>query len=323
MKLRKALLLLLSLALSLGLLTGCGGGQEEVFYNLVQSKYGDVTVSVPSTWEVLSGELNEDADLELASEDRSHFLMAMIVDGTAFEGELSDYQKEAAKSLEQTYGVDLDKPETDSVAGYPAYRFEFTAGEEGKEAYFRVYVLRTESYILDIYTWSAAERKDDQQDNIRGILDSLKEKDLPEIRTLSNGGATFGFTAVPKGWYLHSGATDGSEELYLSALDQSSMIYATTLKKAGIPGGFAYFDEVMMGSMEDTYSVTLKGTGTEKQLEGSTAVVYEFEDGGIHYWLYNVESETRFSTLLAAVETKDLEEGRAEVEALLNSFVEL
>ena len=50
MKLRNLLLLMMSLLLAFGLLTGCGlqsAGEEEITHSSVQSKGGEITVTIP------------------------------------------------------------------------------------------------------------------------------------------------------------------------------------------------------------------------------------------------------------------------------------
>ena len=327
MKLRKSVSLILVLVLCL--LTGCGpvSGDKEITYSAVNSKNDEFTVTIPSTWKSLPGELNDNGDLELSNEKSTHFILGMVISGEDYSGTLEEYKETAAENIGGTYNLTLEEPDSTEVAGYPAYRFEFETKVDNLNVFFRVYVLRTENYFADLYTWSVASLKEEEKDVILGILNSLEEADLPESRTLGSDDGTIGFTAVPKGWYQMHDAETGSDELYLSSMRQDAMVYATSLTKQGLDDGFDFFDRVMMESMEDTYDTELASTRQEKTLPSGTARIYEFEaqedDTIICYWLYNVETENRFSTLLAAVEKEKLDDFKTELEALLESFAEL
>ncbi len=143
----------------------------------VASADGKVQREMPKKWQTYTGQLNQEADIEVGSKDQSKFAMALIEDRTDADVTLQEYNDFIIEYYANDMITDCEPYETQdaTVNGCPAKFTQLTGKVEGMKVTYWVYAIETETTYTQAIGWTYQSKGDKNSDEINTVLQTFKE----------------------------------------------------------------------------------------------------------------------------------------------------
>jgi len=166
----KRLLISLSFLLVLGL-TACTSSAKTININ-------GFNLTLPTEWVMATGEINDEANIELMNENDDAYMMAFLEDKSEFEEEtFEDYVDIVTYIIAQAYTEKIydAKPVAINIDNHDGLFYDFTFEIEGENVYMQTYLVETNNHYGILYFWSNEKNKDQHSKVFNDIALSLQE----------------------------------------------------------------------------------------------------------------------------------------------------
>lgn len=121
------------------------------------------------------GELNENADLEIADDQEGYYLMVMRESKSDFNMSFAEYTDFTAQMNGQAFGAEFGEKQIATVNGLNAYYYEFSGTYDYLNAFITFYTIEgAEDYYM-LFAWGMDSDRDDLKETLIPILDSFQE----------------------------------------------------------------------------------------------------------------------------------------------------
>ncbi len=141
----------------------------------VVSSDGATQIAPPSHWRKLPG-LNEEATLQLGHPGREEYLIVLTDSKEEFDGTLAEHTKFTTGHLmDALENATLSEPETLTVGGLPALRYEIVGRIEGLDIVYLQTTVEGRHGFHQVLTWTLAPRRAQAWPILREATDSFQE----------------------------------------------------------------------------------------------------------------------------------------------------
>lgn len=160
---------------------GCGqqnqdqDKQNEPALTTFTSIDGIFQVAATEEWQSMTGELHEEATLEIGSESKNKYLIVIPeskIDLTMTLEEYTDLVKKITSANLKNVQIEESIPLT--VNGLNAYSTEITGTVDNVNVAYWVYTIDCPEHFVQLIAWTLKSKQTSYQENIQAVLDSFQ-----------------------------------------------------------------------------------------------------------------------------------------------------
>lgn len=169
--------LILSLAVTgCGMDTTEGGGNANQDGNITFiSTGGEFQLTAGPDWQMLTGELHPEAELEIGSLVQDKYLIVIPELKADLSMPLSDYTKIAADvTMRELKNPLMTGPVATTINGREAYLAKISGTIDGLNVYYWLYTIDCPDHLVQIVAWTLKSRKDSYEDDIMSVVQSFQ-----------------------------------------------------------------------------------------------------------------------------------------------------
>ncbi len=166
---------------SLILMTGCSlnlkNDNTKVEDKTFDSYNGKFQITANSNWKATSqGELNENADIEIADDDNQKYLISIMESKEDLDWDYKQYSNYILKQNAEIYETTIEEVKTTKINDYDIDYVELKSSPNGVNIYMRIYVIETKNYYGQILIWTKYSQRNDVKEEFDKIVSSFIEK---------------------------------------------------------------------------------------------------------------------------------------------------
>lgn len=134
------------------------------------------SIKTDLAWEELEkGELNENADLEIADTQEGYYLMVMRENKSDFNVTFDEYSDFTAQMNGKAFGKDFGEKTPVSVNDLNAYEFELSETYDYLNAFIAFYTIEGQDAYYMLFAWGMDSDREELKKTLVPILDSFQE----------------------------------------------------------------------------------------------------------------------------------------------------
>ena len=159
-----------------GVDTADGGGKAgrngEVIFT---STGGEFQLTAGPDWQMMTGELHPEAELEIGSLSKDKYLIMIPESKGDLSISLSDYTKIAADvTMAKLENPLMAGPVAVTVGDRAAYLAKISGTVDGLHVYYWLYTVDCPDHLVQIVAWTLKSRKDSYEDDIAAVVQSFR-----------------------------------------------------------------------------------------------------------------------------------------------------
>lgn len=167
---------------SCGMDTGEGGGSVDENGNITfTSTGGEFQLAAGPDWQMMTGELHPEAELEIGSLAKDKYLIIIPESKADLSMPLSDYTKIAADvTMAKLENPLMTGPVATTVNGREAYLAKISGTVDGLNVYYWLYTVDCPDHLVQMVAWTLKSRKESYEADITSIVQSFRLAPKPE-----------------------------------------------------------------------------------------------------------------------------------------------
>jgi hypothetical protein len=175
MKMKKLIAVAMAALLAVSTFAGCGISKAEK--NVTQtSTDGKYSVSIPSDWEDLSGQLNSVANLECGNLSKEQYLAAIPDSKVDFTGTFDEYTDIIIGNIvSNVEGASEGERQSIDLNGNSAYLTEISGSVDNINITYWVYTVDCTDDYVQVLVWTLKSKADENKETLQNAAASFKE----------------------------------------------------------------------------------------------------------------------------------------------------
>ncbi|MCI8335922.1 MAG: hypothetical protein HFI72_01965 [Peptococcaceae bacterium] len=180
---KKSILVLCCVFLALSVLcSACGmdtgdgnGAANKDGKTTFTSTGGEFQLTVGPDWQMMTGQLHPEAELEIGSLSKDKYLIIIPELKADLSMELSDYTKIVADvTMAKLQNPLMTEPVAITVGDRAAYLAKVSGTVDGLNVYYWLYTIDCPDHFVQVVAWTLKSRKESYEDDIAAIVQSFQ-----------------------------------------------------------------------------------------------------------------------------------------------------
>lgn len=179
MKKRSVIGVLLLCFLCLCLFSACGGTDSAASVK-IESADETISCKAPAGWMDVSGQLSDEASLEIANIDKEEYMIVLAEQKSAFDGDfnLQGYNKAVIEQVESAAEdvevISEEKTELDGDAA--AFLTKLSASVDDIRITYLICTVEWPEEYAQVVAWTSTEKAEEYDEELRSVIHSVHRK---------------------------------------------------------------------------------------------------------------------------------------------------